>query len=232
VARLPRPAIGEGFVETMNKLIKYFVEATGYRRIFLLAALAVISALLTQFASLDPWQILRVTWLHGSDLAAPILPGIYFGSALAVGAYAWKRKNLFAASIILVGTAIAWIVAWECAFRTISHLEHLRTSAADPLLGAGKPPIAFFLFAGIVAGFVGGILTLAGISFAVPDFRTINNWSRTLFVASLAGTLLAVDENWWALFIVWQVSVAASIAFGWSFQETFNVAPRSRVKSS
>jgi len=76
-------------VETMNKSIGYSVEAIGYRRIVLLAALAVISALLTQFAGVDPWQILRMANLH-TDLTAPILPGIYFGTVLAVGAYAWK----------------------------------------------------------------------------------------------------------------------------------------------
>ena len=228
---LSHPAIDEHLVETMNKSIEYFVEATGYRRIIVLATLAVISALLTQFATIDPWNILRVTWLHGDELAAPILPGIYFGAALAVAAYVWKRNSLFTAGIIVVGTAIAWIVAWECAFRTISHLEEFRKSATDPLLGAGKPPITFFLSAGVVGGFVGGFLTLVGISLAVPEFRTINNWSRTLLVASVAGMLLAIDNNWSPLFIVWQVAVAASIALGWSFQETLKVASRSGTKS-
>lgn len=216
----------------MNKSIKGFVEATGYRRIILMAVLASISALLTQFAGLELWPSLRVTWLHGSESAAPILPGIYFGTALAVGAYAWKKNSLFVAGIIVVATTIAWIVAWEFAFRAISHLEQFRASATGLLQVAGKPPVAFFLIAGVVAGFVGGFVTLVGISVAVPDFRTTSNWSRTLLVASLAGMLLAFDENSWALFIVWQVCVAASIAFGWSFQETFNVAPRSAVQSS
>lgn len=229
MTRLLHPAIDERLVGIMNKSINFFVEATGYRRMFLLAALAVISALLTQFAGIDPWQILRVTWLHGNELAAPILPGIYLGSVLAVGAYVWKRPSLLAAGIIVVGTAIAWIVAWECAFRALTHLEGFRANATDHLFGPGKPPIAFFLTVGVVGGFVGGIVTLIGISVATPDFRTINNWSRTLLVASLAGLLLAFDENWWALFIVWQAAVAASIAFGWGFQETFTVALRSKA---
>jgi hypothetical protein len=226
---LRHPAIGERLVETMNKLIKYFVEATGYRRIFLLATLAAISALLTQFAGLDPWKILRVTWLH-EDLSAPILPGIYFGTVLAVGACAWKRNSLFAAGVLLVATTIAWIVAWECAYQTFAYLDQLR--ATDTSLLRGRSPIAFFIIAGVVGGFVGGALTLVGISVATPDFRTINNWSRTLLVASLAGLLFVSDKDWWALFIVWQVCVAASIAFGWSFQESLNVTPQSRVKSS
>ena len=212
-------------MEIINNAINFFVEATGYRRVILLAALSVVSALLTQFAGIDPWKFLQVTWLHGSDLAAPILPGIYFGAVLAVGLYAWKRKNLFVVSTTLVSTAIAWILAWESAFRVISHLNDFRKSATEPLAGADMPPFAFFLFAGIVGGFVGGFLTLIGISSATPDFRTINNWSRTLLVASLAGTLLAFNTNWSPLFIVWQTSVAASIAFGWSFQEALKVTP-------
>jgi hypothetical protein len=231
VTRLPHPAIDERLVGIMNKSINYFVEAIGYRRMFLLAALAVLSALLTQFAPTDPWRILRLESIHGSDLSAPILPGIYFGSVLAVGAYAWKRNSLLAAGIIVVGTAIAWIVAWECALRTFSHLDQFRPTT-EPSFLRGRAPIAFFMIAGVVGGFVGGALTLVGISVAVPDFRTINNWSRTLLVSSLAGMLLVSDKDWWALFIVWQAAVAASIAFGWSFQETLTVAPRSRVKST
>src|ERR1039458_603179 len=127
-SRVSRPAIGKILVDNINKIIKHFVEATGYRRIFLLAALAVVSALLTQFAVNDPWQILSV-YLPAIDTPAssqsgmnyvhvPILPGMYFGSVLAIGACAWKRNNLFAACVVFLCTAIAWIVAVEFAYST------------------------------------------------------------------------------------------------------------------
>lgn len=232
-------------MEAINKLIKYVVEATGYRRILLLAALALVSALLSRFAVADPWKILFVNWPHAigaptsiakeiHDFKVPLLPGIYFGFALALGAYAWKRNNLFAVSATLFGTVIAWIVAVEISYSAVLYLNYLypTTPGTLPNLIASAPPIPFLIFAGIVGGFVGGALTLVGISFVIPDFRTINNWSRTLLVASLAGALLAQDtNNFTILLIVWQVSVAASIAFGWSFQETLKVASRSGKKS-
>lgn|GEM_PF-2185337 len=226
---------------------KYFIEATGYQRVVLLSALAVASALLTHFAPNDPWQIMRVPGLYDKDGSAPILPGLYFGSVLAVGAYAWKKNNLFSAGVILVGTTVAWVVAYEFAFHLVTtyqkvYLDELCTSISGPLFEEIKKyrdlvqnpfelPKCFsdklanimHLLAGIASGLTGGIITLIGISLVTPEFRTINDWSRTLFVASLTGALLANNTNLLLLFIVWQVSVAASIAFGWSVQETLKV---------
>ena len=170
-----------------------------------------------------------MTFLHGNDLAAPILPGIYFGAVLAVGAYAWKRKSLFAACVILFSTVIAWVVAWECAYNTVGHLNDLcKNAAAEPLLGPNTLRIILFLFGGIAGGFVGGLITLVGISIAISEVGTINNWWRTLFVASFAGTALGYygydGGSFILLFVVWQVAVAASIAFGWSFKETWKTA--------
>lgn len=224
-------------MDTIKQLTKYCVEAKGYRRIVLLAVLAFVSALLSQFAQIDPWKILYVNWPHViaapatianpiHDFQVPILPGLYFGSILSLGAYVWKRNNLFALCIILFSTMIAWIVAAEFAAITALYLEDYFKNSTDLLIGSNKLSTIYYISAGIVGGLVGGVLTLIGISFVTPDFRTINNWSRTLFISALAGTLLAYDmsnRSLYLLFIAWQVSVAASIAFGWSFQETLKV---------
>jgi hypothetical protein len=116
-------------VETIKQLTKYCVEAKGYGRIFLLAVLAFVSALLSQFAQIDPWKILYLNWPHAisapatiakpiHDFQVPILPGLYFSSVLSLGAYVWERNNLFAVCVILFGTVIAWIVAVEFAAST------------------------------------------------------------------------------------------------------------------
>jgi hypothetical protein len=217
-------------VKVIRKSVKYFARATGYRRVLLLATLAVVSALLTQFARTDFLKISNLIWLHVDGAVAPILPGIYFGLVLAIAAYAWKRRSLLAAFVILIGTVIAWIVAWETAYYAVAYLNDLSNNAADPISGSKKLVIVFYLLAGVLGGFVGGFLTLVGISLAFPDFRTINNWSRTLLVSSLAGMCLANDTNFLPLFLVWQVSVAASIAFGWSFRESRTMTAPLRVK--
>jgi hypothetical protein len=228
-------------------MIAYFSEATGNRRIFLLSALAVASALLTHFVQTDPWRILNISRLYGSGALAPVLPGLYFGSVLAIGAYAWKKTDLFGAGIILLGTTLAWVAAYEFAFHFVTYedssLRALCKNITTPLLDelknyrdlvqnpvslpsctSKKLGISVNLLAGIIAGFIGGLITLLAMAFVVPGFRTINNWTRTLLVASLAGALLANNISALPLFIVWQVAVAASIAYGWSFRETLHPA--------
>jgi len=73
--------------------------------------------------------------------------------------------------MIVVGTAIAWILAWECAHRLFSHLDEFRASATESPILRGKAPTDFF----IIASVVGGMVALVGISLATPVFRTINN---------------------------------------------------------
>jgi hypothetical protein len=218
-----------------SKIISYFVEATGYRRILLLVTLSLVSALLSHFAAEDPWHILYVNWPHAiaaptsaatevRDFQVPILPGLYFGSVLSLGAYAWKRISMLFVFVILFGTVIAWVVAAEIAYAIAFNLNDQFGGVA----GFNKLIIVFYVLAGIIGGLIGGILTLIGISTATPDFSTINNWSRTLFVAALAGALLGLNTtNFSILFIVWQVSVAASVAFGWSFLETLTIPSQS-----
>lgn len=217
-------------MEPVNALIKYFAAATGSRRIFLLAALAVVSALLAHFAESDPWRILFVhlqaigasaSMPNGSNkVDVPILPGVYFGAVLAIGACAWKRNSWFAAGVILLCTAIAWIAAVEFAESAYFYLDAHSKGPPDQTV--------YYLFSGITGGFAGGILTLVGISLTIPDSRTINDWARTLLVATLAGAVLAynAENGLLLLYIVWQACVAASIAYGWSFQEPPSGAKR------
>jgi hypothetical protein len=223
-----------------SKIIGYFFEATGSRRILLLVTLSFLSALFSNFAAEDPWHILYVNWPHAivaptSDVTAvrdfqvPILPGLYFGSVLALGAYAWKRISLLSVCVSIFCTISAWTIAVEVAYATAFNLNDQFRSVT----GFNRLIIVFYILAGILGGLVGGIITVIGVSVVTPDFRTINNWSRTLFVAVLAGALLGLTTaNFSVLFIVWQVSVAASIAFGWSFQETVTIASQSGTRSN
>jgi hypothetical protein len=226
---------------SMDALSEYIFKASARDRVLMLAGLAVLSALATNYLPNDPWQFLIAPSLHGKDTnGAPLLPGIYFGLVLAIGAYAWKTRKPFELAIILAGTVIAWVFAWELAYRMVNEqiglVTNLCKSLTEPLYEELKKftqdPVDipkcennalswyFYLSAGGVAGLVGGLLTVTGISLVTPDFRTVDNWLRTLFLSTAAGFLLApsFENSPLLLYVPWQVLVAASIAYGWSYR--------------
>jgi hypothetical protein len=68
--------------------------------------------------------------------------------------------------------------------------------------------------AGFIAGLVGSLITVAGISFASRDSRTYGTWIRTILIGAVAGLLLQLQATLLPLLVVWQTAVAASIAYG------------------
>jgi hypothetical protein len=91
------------------------------RAAFVLAAIAVVSALLSNF----------VTYIPGTDDFpklgdAPLLPGIYFGLVLCLGTYLWERSNSMQLALVLAGVVIAWILAWRTALSVYDFLHQLR----------------------------------------------------------------------------------------------------------
>ena len=171
------------------------------RAAIFLAALAVVSALLSSFVPLDPWEI--ITFGPGPE-RAPLLPGIYFGLVLCVGLFLWETKEAIKLAAALIVVVIAWICAWKIA------IEVHRILDGD---ASGNIPYAYAL-AGFIAGLVGSLVTVAGISFASRDSRTYGTWIRTILIGAVAGLLLQSQETLLPLLVVWQTAVAASIAYG------------------
>jgi hypothetical protein len=179
----------------------------------LLAIIAVASALLTNFLPSDPWEVLLVGPQHDR---IPLLPGVYFGVVLCVGLVRSGARKPVGLAVALAAVVVAWICAWKTGYEIYMRLD--RYSPGTDVLGSASARAPYLLAAaGLLAGIVGSVITLAGISFASPGFRTASNWARTLAIGALAGLLLGLNatlESMLPLFLVWQPAVAASIGHG------------------
>lgn len=176
------------------------------RAALFLAALAVVSALLTNY----------VTYVPNTDnfpaLAdTPVLPGIYFGLVICIGIFLWEERRPLKLFIVLVGVVIAWVLAYRTAISVHDFLNQFRDGDSSKL-----PYI--FAITGLVAGLVGSLVTVIAVSLVVPDFREHGDWLRTIALGTVAGALThfgdAPPASFLPLFIVWQVAVAASVAYG------------------
>lgn len=199
-----------------------------------LGACAVLSALLTTYLLFDPWGLLQIG-LPSQEAIVPILPGIYFGLVICAGVYFIERINLLRAFVLLVLIIFAWMVAFETAVQVdISVRRYI----------SGSNDAAAFLLPGLLAGFIGSMLTSVAVSLVSPNFRYAKAWIRTIAIGMFAGLLLDEQyilnqlaplfgaeghyllKNNGDLFIVWQPAVAASVAYGLA------TAKRERFKQS
>lgn len=78
-----------------------------------------------------------------------------------------------------------------------------------------------FAVGGVLAGLLGSAITAFGVSIVSADFRTVENWLRTLAIGTAAGVLLqwpelsiTADFSLIPLYLIWQLAVAASIGYG------------------
>jgi Mn2+/Fe2+ NRAMP family transporter len=176
------------------------------RAALFLAALAVISALLTNFVTYFP-NTDNFPTLGG----APLLPGIYFGVVICLGIFLWEERRPLELLVVLVGVTIAWILAYRTAISLHDFLNRFRDGDSRQL-----PYI--FAVTGLVSGLVGSLATVIAVSLASPDFRGHSDWLRTIALGTIAGALMhfgdAPPGSFLPLFIVWQAAVAASVAYG------------------
>jgi hypothetical protein len=197
------------------------------RRALVLALLAMFSALLSTYASRD-FGILVVN-------GTPILPGIYFGLVLSLGVFCWTTRRKSELFTVLVITTVAWILA----FQTARHIYELingelgriqkQVALDSGSLVTGLRVNYVFALCGAFGGLVGSFVTGAGISFVSKEFYARGNWARTILVGMVTGTFLEFLEgspvpsptglpihvgSALPLFLVWQISVAASIGYG------------------
>ena len=178
----------------------------------LLALLAVVSALLSNYVQLDPWELLKVAVFARDKF--PVLPAIYFGVVLCVGVFLWETRSAAMLVVAFAAAVIAWIAAYESGYWTYLVLHH---SLSNPAALFQHVPFLYAV-AGIVAGLVGSFVAAAGIAIVSPDFRTGGNLVRTILIGAGAGALLHFHDTEFhtilPLFLVWQPAVAASIAHG------------------
>jgi len=134
---------------------------------------------------------------------APLLPGVFFGLVLAVLIYTLHATEWLRALSGILISAVAWVIAVHVA-------QEFRDLWAS----------------GLVAGAVGAAITGAGTALVVPGYRSLSGIAPTILVGGLAGLLLLVMDNDASplslapVYVGWQASVAATIAYAIAKQKT------------
>ena len=182
----------------------------------LLAALGVVSGLLSTFAPINPGGMLEIALFSRSG--ATLYPAFYFGLALCTGIALWESSSPLRLGVVFVAVMIAWIAAFEAASEIDRYLERFRMTNPPNADGVAVQFPYIMAVAGFIAGIIGSAVTATGVAIVSRDFRSYASVSRTILIGALAGMLLQIDVNWspgpLLLFVTWQAAVAASVAYG------------------
>jgi hypothetical protein len=211
----------------ISDLSEKVVNISPVKRAFVLGLVAVLSALLSTYASWN-WKILLIN-------GTPVQPGIYFGLVLSFGVFCWITRRMSDLFTVLAVTTVAWILAHQTAHQMFEFIDgelvRIQKQVAPdiaPIIPIA-PQVPYVLaMCGAIGGLVGSFVTSAGISFVSKGFYGGGNAARTILIGTITGTLLesALDAGTaprslpvhvgssLPLFLVWQCSVAASIGYG------------------
>jgi hypothetical protein len=153
--------------------------------------LAVCGAVSGALSALIQWEGLKI-----DDIT--LLPALFFGAVVVFGLNRYETGDWRSLALAFLAVCVGW---W-CAVK---------------VGGALDVPV---WVAGIVAGFVGGAITAAGVWFAAPDFQTRADAVRVVLLAAIAGILIAIPgekdtetARLLVLFVVWQAGVAGLIGY-------------------
>lgn len=152
------------------------------------------------------------TWVPGPPMdVGPVsllmvLAGLWFG--LVVGALATIRGG---AGLLggLFALAVTWI-AWEVAVNVAMILTE------GWLAGTSLDKVGRYALGGLAAGIVGAGLSFLGVAAVVREARHAAGMMTATGAGGLFGMLLplATERDWpIALFVPWQMAVAAAIAW-------------------
>ena len=99
-------------------------NASASNRAIFLAALAIVSAILSNFA-----------WF---PLVFPLPPGMFFGTVLSLAIWLWVSRHPFKLGYILLATAVAWVGAKTTAEHVFGSIQQMLVEIAPG--GATFPP--------------------------------------------------------------------------------------------
>jgi hypothetical protein len=190
--------------------------ATG--RALILGALSVVSAVLSVYVP-------SPLFIHNT----PLLPALWFGLVLCAGVAIWASRNAFRIFVVLLGSFVAWQAAVETTDALYDSMARQITAshpagAVGPYFGV---PAVDYLWGlcGMVGGMVGGAIVAAALAAVLKSFRTSNGWAPPILFGTMAGFFLECGQDPTAgglfihigsllpVFLLWQVGVAASIAY-------------------
>jgi hypothetical protein len=191
-------------------------NASASNRAIILAALAIVSAILSNFA---PTLRARPLVFLNTPL---LLPGIYFGMVLGLAIWFWVSRSALKILTVLLSTVIAWVAAKITAEHAFEAIQHMLEEIAAP--GKILPPINFVLaVCGVLGGLVGSTILTFGLSLVCKEFGAFEKWARVVMPGTALGVLLELgvkDDklpvhigSMLPLFLAWQVTVAAVIGY-------------------
>jgi hypothetical protein len=193
-------------------------NASASNRAIILAAPAIISAILSNFAGPDGilWTPRVAVW------EVPLLPGVFFGTVLALAIWLWVSRRILTIAVILLSTVLAWFAAWTTALYAFASIQKMLDEIAAP--GTIFPTINFtFAVCGVLGGLVGSATLTFALSLVCKEFGAFENWARIVMPGTALGVLLellAKDDklpvhigSMLPLFLAWQVTVAAVIGY-------------------
>jgi hypothetical protein len=192
-------------METKHVLIR-LRKATAHERALVGGLLGIVSALLSSYPETPDYLVF---------LNTPLPPAFWFGLVLCESVAIWESSTLFDLLAIMLTSFIAWAAAVQAAV-------HIHDA-----INSQVPTEMNYLFAicGVAGGLVGSTIVVFGLCLLSRSFRTSGGWARTILFGTVAGLLLEFDDgpsehglpihigSIVPLFLVWQASVAASIAY-------------------
>jgi hypothetical protein len=195
-------------------------NASASNRAIILAALAIVSAILSNFATRHN-GILWTPRLAVLDI--PLLPGVFFGTVLALAIWLWVSRRIFAIGFILLSTVLAWFAADFTAQYAFASIGKMLDEIAAP--GKIFPTTINFTLAvcGVLGGLVGSTTLTFGLALVCREFGAFENWARIVMPGTALGILLELAEKddklvvhvgtLLPLFLAWQMTVAAIIGY-------------------
>lgn len=205
----------------MSDIIQRLKSATARERALCLAVLAIASALLSWGLPEPDIVVLDKT---------PMLPALWFGLVLCAGVALWSSRNPFTLAVVLVASGAAWLAAFETTVHVQSNIvDQILSQSGAPTPNFSVPVVNYLLgLCGLLGGLIGsGVLVLV-VSTVVSSIRSVPSWTRTILTGAIAGLFLECAASRAAgdlfihtgsllpLFLVWQMSVAASIAYSFA----------------
>jgi hypothetical protein len=188
-------------------------NASARKRAIILASLAIVSAILSNFSYLWAPSLL----FFNVDLK----PGIFFGMVLGLAIRLWVSRRIFEIFAIVLLTVVAWFAAVKTAATAYDSIQHMLAEIAAP----GTYVTINFMFAvcGVLGGLVGSTTLTFGLALVCREFGAFENWARIVMPGTALGILLELAEKddkfalhlgtLLPLFLGWQMTVAAIIGY-------------------
>lgn len=205
----------------MSGIIQRLKAAAPHERALVLAVLAIVSALLS-------WGLPEpdIVFFHKT----PMLPAIWFGLVLCAGVALWSSRSPFTLVVVLVASGAAWFAAFEVTVHVHGSIEdQIISQSGAPAPNFSVPVVNYLLgLCGMLGGLIGSTLLVIIVSGIVNSTRSVPFWTRTILTGTVAGLFLeclasraAGDlflhlDSLLPLFLVWQMSVAASMAYSFA----------------